>query len=97
MWKSTFNVIVAFSTATKEASLARKALGWGSMHLVGQPFIAPINGIEHEVRTYQFLSAEQRQLFKVRVAKALTSSPVHIEMEDEAGRVWSPDRQRPTS
>lgn len=97
MWKPTYDVIVAFSTEAINATQARKALAWGVTHLLGKPLLAPIDGHEYEIRTYQFFSEGQRNLFKTRVAKSLLGKSVQLEMEDEAGRVWSPNRSRSTS
>lgn len=90
MWKPMFNVIVAFPTESKHAEPARKALAWGAMHIHGEPFLAPFQGHDCEVRTYQFSSEASRQLFRKRVEAALKGDAVLV-MEDEDARKWVPD------
>lgn len=92
MWKPMYNIVVAFPTAIAEATLARKALGWGSMHPIGKPVLADIDGREYEIRTYQFAAESLRKQFKERVAQALAGVSIQIELEDEVGRIWVPDR-----
>jgi len=97
MWKAAYNVIAAFPTEPEAATHARRALVWGAFHVQGAPVFAPIDGVDHEIRTYRFLTEGQRRLFKARVAKALVGTSVTVEMEDESDRIWVPDKQRSKS
>lgn len=92
MWATKHNLIVAFPLDHSEVSAVRKALWWGATHQKGRAVEAPINGIRHELRTFQFDTGSQRQLARERLVSALSSVAIDVLIEDEVGKAWAPDR-----
>ena len=92
MWIEKYNVIAMFPLDAPHVDRVHRALAWGGPNLIKNPGLVPYEGQLYEIRTYQFNSQGQRGLFKHRIAKVLGTATDAVELEDEAAKLWVPDR-----